>query len=128
LNAISAASIFRLDCNRLGSPIFRAFPPHAAPGVRQGPPARYSRERADALARERLLDFVLSYQESGREVLKVPFVDKEDPQTPGEGFDALLRHMQEANEVAKTLRAHLRDYPRGAADGAEDLILCNVRD
>ncbi len=87
-----------------------------------------ARERADALARERLLDFVRSYQESGHEALKAPFVDKKEPQTPGEGFYALLRHMQEANEVAKTLRAHLRDYPRGAVDGAEDLILWNVRD
>jgi hypothetical protein len=87
-----------------------------------------ARERADALARERLVDFVRAYQESGGEVLKAPFVDKKAPQSPGKGFDALLVHMQEANEVAKTLRDHLRNYPRSAVDGADDMIIWNVRD
>jgi hypothetical protein len=44
-----------------------------------------ARERADALARERLLDFIRNYQESGREALKDPFVDKEEPLAPGKG-------------------------------------------
>jgi hypothetical protein len=87
-----------------------------------------ARERADAVARERLLDFVRSYQESGREALKAPFVDKEKPLSPSEGFDALLGDMQRAIEVSKTLRAHLRNYPRSPVIGAEDLILWNVRD
>jgi hypothetical protein len=87
-----------------------------------------ARERADALARERLLDFVRGYQESGGEALKAPFVDKEEPQSPGEGFDALLSHMQDATEIAKTLRVHLRNYPRSTVDGADDLIIWNVRD
>jgi len=87
-----------------------------------------ARERADALARERLLDFVRGYQENGGEALKVPFVDKEEPQSPGEGFDALLSHMQDATEVATALRAHLRNYPRSTVDGADDLIIWNVRD
>jgi hypothetical protein len=87
-----------------------------------------ARERADALARERLLDFVRSYQESGREALKDPFVDKQEPLSPGMGFDALLGDLQGAIEASKALRAHLRDYPRSAADGMEDLIIWNVRD
>ena len=53
-----------------------------------------ARERADALAREGLLDIVRRYQQSGREVLKAPFVDKEEPLSPGEGVDALLGHVQ----------------------------------
>ncbi len=36
--------------------------------------------------------------------------------------------MQGAIEAAKALRVHLRDYPRSAADGAEDLIIWNIRD
>ena len=87
-----------------------------------------ARERADALARERLLDFVRGYQESGRDALKAPFVDKQEPLSPGKGFDALLGHMQGATEASKALRAHLRDYPRSAADGMEDLIIWNIRD
>lgn len=87
-----------------------------------------ARERANALARARLLDFVRSYQESGREVLKTPFVDKQNPLSAGEGSDALLAHMQVATELAKKLRAHLRDYPRSTVEGAEDLILWNIRD
>lgn len=87
-----------------------------------------ARERADALARERLLDFVRSYQKSGREALKAPYVDHEEPLSPGKGFDALLGHIQEATEVTKALRVHLRDYPRSKVDGAEDLIIWNVRD
>ena len=87
-----------------------------------------ARERADTLARERLLDFARSYQESGREALKAPFVDKQEPLSPGKGFDALLGDMQGAIEASKALRAHLRDYPRSAADGMEDLIIWNVRD
>jgi hypothetical protein len=87
-----------------------------------------ARERANALARERLLDFVRSYQKSGREALKTPYVDHEEPLSPGKGIDALLGHMQEATEVTKALRVHLRDYPRSAVDGAEDLIIWNVRD
>ena len=83
-----------------------------------------ARERADALARERLLDFVRSYQESGREALKARFVDKEEELSPGKGIGALLGHMQVATEVTQALR----DYPRSAADGAEDLILWTVRD
>jgi hypothetical protein len=87
-----------------------------------------ARERADALARERLLDFVRNYQESGREALKAPFVDKEEPIAPGKGFDDLLGGMQGATEAAKALRVHLRDYPRNAVDGAQDLIIWTVRD
>jgi hypothetical protein len=87
-----------------------------------------ARERANALARERLLDFVRSYQESGLEALKDPFVDKEMPLSPGKGSDALLAHMQVAAEATKALRAHLRDYPRSTLDGAEDLIIWNIRD
>jgi hypothetical protein len=87
-----------------------------------------ARERADALARERLLDFVRSYQERGREALKAPLVDKEEPLFLGKGVDALLGHMQLATEALEALRSHLRDYPRSAADGAEDLIIWTVRD
>jgi hypothetical protein len=87
-----------------------------------------AREHADALARERLLDFVRSYQERGREALEAPFVDKEVPLSPGEGFDALLGDIQWAVEVSKTLRAHLVGYPRSTVKGAEDLILWNIRD
>jgi hypothetical protein len=87
-----------------------------------------ARERADALARERLLDFVRSYQQSGPEALKAPFVDKEELLSPGEGFDALLGSVQNGVEAAKALRAHLRDYPRSTLDGAEDMIIWNVRD
>jgi hypothetical protein len=87
-----------------------------------------ARERADALAREGMLEFVRRYQQSGREALKAPYVDKERPLSPGEGIDALLSHMQTATEAGKALRVHLRDYPRGALDGAEDLILWTVRD
>jgi hypothetical protein len=87
-----------------------------------------ARERADAMARERLIDFVRGYQKSGGEALKAPFVDKKEPQSPVKGFEALLIHMQEASEVARTLRAHLRNYPRSALDGADDLIIWNVRD
>jgi hypothetical protein len=87
-----------------------------------------ARERADALARERLLDFVRSYQESGREALKDRFVDKEDPLSPGKGVDALAGHLQAATEVMQTLRVHMRDYPRSAVEGAEDVIIWTVRD
>jgi hypothetical protein len=87
-----------------------------------------ARERADDLARERLLDFVRSYQESGREALRAPFVDKEEPHAPDKGIDELLGDLQGAKEAAKALRVHLRDYPRNAVDGAEDLIIWNVRD
>jgi hypothetical protein len=87
-----------------------------------------ARERVDALARERLIEFVRDYQESGGEALKIPFVDKQEPQSPVTGFEALLVHMQEPNEVARALRAHLREYPRSAVDGADDLIIWNVRD
>jgi hypothetical protein len=87
-----------------------------------------ARERADALARERLLDYVRSYQQSGREALKDPLVDKEEPLSPGKGVDALLGHMNLATEVSQALRSHLRDYPRSAVDGAEDLIIWTVRD
>jgi hypothetical protein len=87
-----------------------------------------ARERADALARKGLLDFVRGYRQSGREVLKAPYVDKERPLSPGKGIDALLGHMQQATEVARALRVHLRDYPRGALDGAEDQIIWTVRD
>jgi hypothetical protein len=87
-----------------------------------------ARHRADALARERLLDFARSYQESGHEALKAPFVDKQEPLSPGKGFDVLLGDMQGAIEASKALRAHLRDYPRSTADGMEDLIIWNVRD
>jgi hypothetical protein len=87
-----------------------------------------ARERADALARERLLDFVRSYQESGPEALKARLVDKEEELSPGTGIGALLAHMQVATEATQALRAHLRDYPRSAADGAEDLIFWSVRD
>jgi len=87
-----------------------------------------ARERADELARKRLVDFVRSYQEVGREAMRAPFVDKEEPLSPGEGFDALLGHMRGAIEATKTLRAHLRDYPRNAADNTDDLILWNIRD
>jgi hypothetical protein len=87
-----------------------------------------ARERADALARKGLLDFVRSYRQSGREVLKAPFVDKEEPLSPGKGIDALAGHMQATTEVTQALRVHLRDYPRGALDGAEDLIIWTVRD
>jgi hypothetical protein len=87
-----------------------------------------ARERADALARERLLDFVRSYQESGREALNARFADKEEELSPGKGIGALLGHMQAATEATQALRRHLRDYPRSAADGAEDLIIWTVRD
>jgi hypothetical protein len=87
-----------------------------------------ARERADALAREGLLDFVRSYRKSGREALKTPFVDKEEPLSPGKGIDALLGHMQQTTQEAQALRLHLRDYPRGALEGAEDLIIWTVRD
>jgi hypothetical protein len=87
-----------------------------------------ARERADALARKRLLDFVRSYQARGPEALKASFVDKEEQVSPGQGFDTLLGEMQQAVEVSKALRAHLRDYPRSTLDGAEDLILWNIRD
>jgi len=87
-----------------------------------------ARERADALARERLLDFVRSYQESGREALKTPLVDKEEELVPGKGIGALLGHIQAATEVTQSLRVHLRDYPRSALDDVEDLIIWTVRD
>lgn len=87
-----------------------------------------ARERADSMARERLLDFVRSYQEGGREALKAGLVDKEDPLSPGKGIDALVGHLQTATEVMKVLRVHLRDYPRSALDGAEDVIIWTVRD
>jgi hypothetical protein len=87
-----------------------------------------ARERADALARERLIEFVRSYQKSGPEALIAPFVDKEEPLSPGKGFDTLLRDMQGAVEAAKALRAHLREYPRREADDTEDQIIWNVRD
>jgi hypothetical protein len=87
-----------------------------------------ARERADELARERLLDFVRSYQESGPEALKAPFADKEEKLSPGQGFDTLLGEIQWALEVSKALRVHLRDYPRSTLDGADDLILWNIRD
>jgi hypothetical protein len=87
-----------------------------------------ARERADSLARERMLDFVRSYQESGPEALKAPYADKEEQLSPGKGFDELVGDMQGAIEVAKTLRTHLRDYPRSTVEGAEDLILWNIRD
>jgi hypothetical protein len=87
-----------------------------------------ARRRADAVAREQMLDFVRDYQEVGPEALKAPFVDKEESLSPGKGFDELVGDMQGAIEVTKTLRAHLRDYPRSTVEGAEDLILWNVRD
>jgi hypothetical protein len=87
-----------------------------------------ARERADALARKGLLDFVRSYQKSGPKVLKAPFADKEEPLSPGKGVDALLAHMHLASEVTQALRVHLRDYPRSAVAGAEDLIIWTVRD
>jgi hypothetical protein len=87
-----------------------------------------ARERADALAREGLLEFVRSYRRSGRAALRAPLLDKEEPLYLGEGIDALLGHLQTATETGKVMRAHLSDYPRNAADGAEDLILWTVRD
>jgi hypothetical protein len=87
-----------------------------------------ARERAGALARERLLAFVRSYQESGRKALAAPFVDKEEPLAPAKGIDELLGDLQGAIETAKALRAHLHDYPQSALKGAEDLIIWNVRD
>jgi hypothetical protein len=80
------------------------------------------------VARKRLIDFVRSYQEAGHEALKAPFVDKEEPTSPGKGFDALLGQMVGGIEVAEALRVHLRDYPRSTLNGAEDLIIWNVRD
>jgi hypothetical protein len=87
-----------------------------------------ARERADALARERLLDFVRSYQENGREALKARFADKKEPLSPGKGVDALAGYLQAVTEVMQTLRAHMRDYPRSAVEGAEDVIVWTVRD
>jgi len=87
-----------------------------------------ARERADNMARERLLDFVRSYQEGGREALKAGLVDKEEPLSLGKGVDALVGHLQTATEVMQALRVHLRDYPRSALDGAEDVIIWTVRD
>jgi hypothetical protein len=86
------------------------------------------RTRADALARERLLAFVRSYQQSGHKALAAPFADKEEPLAPGKGIDELLGDLQGAIETAKALRAHLHDYPQSALKGAEDLIIWNVRD
>jgi hypothetical protein len=108
----------KLKLRALGVEAFRKID-WSAPGAR---------ERADAVARERLLDFVRSYQESGHEALEASLVDKEEELSLGKGIDALLSHVQEATEVTQALSVHLRDYPRSAVDGPEDLIIWTVRD
>ena len=55
-------------------------------------------------------------------------MDKEEPLSPGKGVDALAGYLQAVTEMMQTLRVHLRDYPRSAVEGAEDVIVWTVRD
>lgn len=85
------------------------------------------RERLAELARGWLSDYVRGYRENGNQALVV-YDDRDEPQSLGEGFSALLEQSPYLFEYLPELHHYLEDYPRTELPGSEDLLFWAVED
>ncbi len=84
-------------------------------------------DRAHAIARRRMLDYVTRYLEQGRAALAV-FADKSEPLSVADGLGKLLSRAAYLNQHLPELDRHLGGFPGNPVAGMEDVLFWTLRD
>jgi len=77
--------------------------------------------RAVSLAKQALVEGLKAYQASGIDALGT-LVDKSNPKSRGQEFEALLANSPYFVEYVPEFNAYLRDYPKATLAGAKDVF------